>query len=206
MKLRRVYVRCVDCLSVSVVEVESASDGEALRTARGGCGECGLCHGPIEVMGVVALDRIWGATEEVAVCNEKCVDAAGPNCSCHCGGANHGSGLTREVLRRGSSVPRITPKERTPEKAAALLARVAAFRRAYRQLYTLPVMVAKRKRQWLSNADYYAVYWIGLHLDEARSARTWAKRERCIADAEKAAGDHLENHRRGLALASEESA
>lgn len=91
---RRWCVRCAHCLDVAFV-------GERVRG-----GQCGACGGPVEEMGEVYGDRL-GVTEHHCACDYRCTGAAGPRCDCHCGGANHGSGRTVEVVRDVGAAPRL---------------------------------------------------------------------------------------------------
>ncbi len=117
---KRLYVRCTDCLGVSV-----ALDHHA-RVNHGDV-RCGICGGHIEAMGYVVESRL--VTEHtVCKCNERCVDALGPNCSCKCGGANHGHGMTgyMQVEVDGGSVTITPPEHHTKLKARADEYRAAA--------------------------------------------------------------------------------
>lgn len=53
---------------------------------------------------------------DVATCNEECYDAQGGNCSCICGGRNHGIGLRQALLAAQENVPAIAAelKDRYP--------------------------------------------------------------------------------------------
>lgn len=80
----RTFVRCPLCLSIAAVEGDIPA---------GLVCECG---GAVDIMGVVQGDRLHIGTEFRCPCDDRCTSAKGPNCSCSCGGKNHG---TNRVLR-----------------------------------------------------------------------------------------------------------
>lgn len=95
------FVRCTDCLSVA-----SVTERPCAYTWT-----CAACDGRIEIMGRVERDRL--VTEHLAcACNELCVSARGPICTCACGGRNHGTGLLVKVTRDAGKAPRVNMKNR----------------------------------------------------------------------------------------------
>jgi len=88
--------RCSGCLDV-VFASESCRDGVA----------CGACGGGLEFLGRVTGDRLTATVEQCA-CDGRCTGAVGPQCSCQCGGVNHGTGRLVEVVRDLGAVPRLT--------------------------------------------------------------------------------------------------
>lgn len=80
----RHYWKCSDCLRPFVVV------GKAVP-------EMCSCGGKVYYMGKVMGKNYYGHTEMTCECNEVCACATGPNCSCACGGMNHGKGLTVEL-------------------------------------------------------------------------------------------------------------
>ena len=102
------YYRCNDCLCSMTVPAEVDT-----FTARCACG------GVLTFMGQVVQDRI---TEERhrCKCDERCTNAAGPICNCHCGGENHGAGKAAEInylVDKGPAILR-PPDPRSPYRAA----------------------------------------------------------------------------------------
>lgn len=78
----RHYWKCSDCLRPFVVAGKDKP-------------EICSCGGKVYYMGKV-MGSNYGHTE-TCECNEVCACARGPNCSCACGGKNHGKGLTVEL-------------------------------------------------------------------------------------------------------------
>lgn len=98
---RSAYYRCGDCLAVAVVKPEDKA-----KIAHGARPECGVCGGTFEKMGDVGPDAKCVRREEQCACDARCTDACGPLCSCSCGGENHGSGRTVEVVLGVDAAPR----------------------------------------------------------------------------------------------------
>ena len=113
--MNRFCYRCADCLFVMFADV---------RLPAGGV--CEACRGNIEYLGRVHKDgsRLFEKHEECA-CDGRCTSATGPSCSCHCGGENHGTNATVEVVVELGKPPRFLPRD-----AGAQLARAEAFRQA----------------------------------------------------------------------------
>lgn len=78
----RFYIRCVDCLSIGVVEVPFVRGWH-----------CSICAGLVELMGKVTLDqKHLETTTTRSACDKRCTHAIGPVCVCKCNCANHGTG------------------------------------------------------------------------------------------------------------------
>lgn len=93
----RYYVRCTDCLSIGVVETNPF----------GNKWKCGVCAGPIEVMGKVVMnDTKLEKTTTRTACDMRCTHAIGPLCVCKCGCVNHGTGRVVTVVIR-ENIPTI---------------------------------------------------------------------------------------------------
>lgn len=105
----RHYYRCTDCLSVACSDRDTKYYDPAIN--RFAYGLCGACGGRLEYMGHVVKERIY-QTNYVCPCDARCTNAAGPSCSCNCGGKNHGSGLVVAVEVDSGGIPtlRIDPK------------------------------------------------------------------------------------------------
>lgn len=70
----------------------------------------------MELMGRVQRDRLVH-DETRCPCDERCTCASGPNCSCRCGGENHGAGLVVEVQIDAGGIPRVAPPDhRAPHR------------------------------------------------------------------------------------------
>jgi len=72
--------------------------------------------------------RVENSDGVVGQCDAKCYDAEGGRCSCICGGANHGQGLTMalakgrelaEVVGKRSTSARVTSDARTAQTVLA---------------------------------------------------------------------------------------
>jgi hypothetical protein len=96
------FYRCADCLSIC-----TSADALQYRHARGYLvpgGKCGACDGPLEYLGRTERDRLI-KEHEACPCDDRCTSARGPNCSCKCGGQNHGSNMTVTVRTDEGGIP-----------------------------------------------------------------------------------------------------
>lgn len=82
--------RCNTCLCVYVCEQQEQSwPGRIVRDM--GCLVCGN-DGNVEYLGRIGLDKNLEKDDIVCKCDERCIWASGPICTCMCGGRNHQSG------------------------------------------------------------------------------------------------------------------
>lgn len=112
--VNRWFLRCEDCLSVLAVETEPRRSCEARFPGADVPARCGACAGRLVLMGRVQADRLIRHDDRTA-CDARCQAAAGPNCACQCGGANHGQAVSVLVTIDAGGVPRVTPRD--PAKA-----------------------------------------------------------------------------------------
>ena len=92
------FVRCPLCLGVATVPgPEARYFGRDL--------DCHACGERLEVLGRVQGASLWHG--ERCPCDERCTTALGPQCSCSCGGKNHGLGLAAAIPHCVGSVPRV---------------------------------------------------------------------------------------------------
>lgn len=153
------YVRCVDCLAVSMITEPLDYDSR-----------CGVCGGQIESMGKVKGERL--VEHGVACsCDERCASATGPHCSCRCGGQFHGLNMFVPVTRDRGPVPVITPQQ----DAAKLLQRAAEYRAM------VDTLSAARPERWtdgtfLPYAEFLDQRRAGALMYDARSARVHKSR------------------------------
>lgn len=184
-----VYFRCAGCLAVSALEFAGQSSRDALDAAFRSVNPTYTpadrlpvcdCDGRLEVMGVVKGQRFVTGHSHQCECNERCVDAPGPNCSCRCGGKNHGTGMRVEVEHsRDGGAPRVSPKG-DAAKRAAVIAQARDFRARAAAVWA---------RCSLAPGSWARRNWEpGLCLREAGAARSWRKRLDCLARAERLAG------------------
>lgn len=108
MEDKKIYLKCSDCLGIvcmdkNLVPVSYLGYDSGLV--------CGLCGGKYKVMGEVKGKQLINR-ESVCKCDERCVDAQGPICSCGCGGKNHGSGIMGyiEIEKSVGNIPKVNPK------------------------------------------------------------------------------------------------
>lgn len=147
------YVRCRVCLSVAAVNWTDprTNPNDALREA-----ECAACGGKLEIMGRVSRRRrLEQYAETVAACDERCVDATGPNCNCACGGENHGTGRVVELWRDAGAVPRVAVP--TSAQAAARSAEYHELRAkwdAAAEASGLKSLRERRRAGWIEPAAY----------------------------------------------------
>jgi hypothetical protein len=105
------FYRCTDCLSICTSgEQLSYRDRHGYIVAGG---KCGACDGTLEYLGCTERDRLI-KEHEACPCDDRCTSARGPNCSCRCGGENHGShmAVTVETDEGGTPVAMIDPAAR----------------------------------------------------------------------------------------------
>lgn len=85
--LNRFFFRCPRCLYAF------AADAEGHKAPRvESCGCCGASY--VKCLGATRGVLSWGVP-----CNDVCVFASGQDCSCSCGGKNHGSRLLVPVIK-----------------------------------------------------------------------------------------------------------
>lgn len=133
MATERHFFRCADCLHVFALEGDPAPralgwNGTRLsgalfprwtRDVRCDCGSDRLGW-----MGRVEADKVV-RVEDRCACDDRCTHARGPQCSCQCGGANHGTHLVVRIRVDNTSAC-VEPQ---PDLAARL-ARLAEYRAA----------------------------------------------------------------------------
>jgi len=134
------YWRCPDCLSVcATVGPLNKMPRDPQWHGSGPGVKCALCAVRLEYMGQVAGSGRWlNKTQEICACNEKCQSATGPNCSCSCGGKNHGEAVLVTIVVSTSAIPEITPID---DKA-----------QVRRDEYHAAYEAAKNRIQWAYNA------------------------------------------------------
>ena len=81
----RYCFKCADCIAVFFIEESDPNFARNIRQV-----ECD-CGGIASLMGRVHKERILKDCVAPA-CDGRCTSSMGPNCNCHCGGANHGTG------------------------------------------------------------------------------------------------------------------
>lgn len=148
----RHYVRCHDCLLIVVIDVHP----NTLRTWNAEARDwnparCSLCEGRIDYMGAVTgKSRTLTTQHEECQCNELCVVARGPVCTCRCGGEHHGVGL-RAGYHVVTTAHGPAPRVQMPDSAKALAVAqtwrdaLAAFDLVYR-----PLADDYRDRVWMA--------------------------------------------------------
>lgn len=179
MKAIRHCWRCADCLTVGF----TTEFVESTRNERGfyHFAECGACGGDVEYMGPVNKHHQISHTETQPACDGRCTGAIGPSCDCQCGGENHGTGATVEVLKRVEGLPRIMMPSNARAKAETYRALVAEFRAAWDAKYSY---ATREKRAGYVSAQTYAVYMRGQTVmsafSKARAMRTHGGRNKRI--------------------------
>lgn len=125
----RSFYRCADCLSVV------ATTGRHNRL------QCGACEGQMEYMGNVTPAKRLAKTVTQCACDDRCTQARGPSCDCHCGGRFHGSKLTVTVTKDAGPVPvanltsKIAAQARAAEYHAARTAASKAISARYKDVF-----------------------------------------------------------------------
>lgn len=117
--MNRFFYRCPKCLFKFTADV----DGMRPPTV----GDCPVCAWKY----IKFLGATRGVLSVGVPCNDKCVFAEGPDCSCSCGGKNHGSKLLIPVV---SHVVDFKGKLPSLERAAAVWADFERREKAAREL------------------------------------------------------------------------
>jgi len=100
MDFERHFYKCPNCLGVFAVEGPRVKI--IINNYRSGP-QCD-CGSATIWMGRVERDRLI-RKEDHCACDSRCTDATGPHCNCSCGGVNHGTHRTVQVLIDGGKVP-----------------------------------------------------------------------------------------------------
>jgi hypothetical protein len=164
--MKRFYYRCSDCCSVTAIEAECAP-----VDLRGSCG------GTMELMGEVRRFMVWNV-ENHAACDSRCTGAGGPSRNCACGGANHGTGAVREVLRNGQGIPTVS---------ACDVARGEAFRsalesaRARYKLHHGRAIALRDSGSWVDSDSYWAMENDRAAISHARGLKSYSGRMKALA-------------------------
>src|SRR5712691_10102153 len=131
-KPRLHFYRCADCLSICTSQEQLSYRHQRGYMVAGG--KCGACDGALEYLGKTERDRLI-KEHEACPCDARCTSALGPNCSCRCGGENHGSNMTVTVRTDQGGIPvaMIDPAARV--KAEEFRAAKQAFWNAWNPHY-----------------------------------------------------------------------
>lgn len=185
----RHYVRCHDCLSIVVIDRHpSKLQVWDLNGYTSISPVCSICGGRIDYMGRVSVprpDRLV-TDDSRCVCNELCVSARGPKCSCACGGKNHGVGLFGgyvTVQTDRGPVPTVSMPE--SDKAIAIAeewrARLDEVVTRWRGLHE------RRKREYLGSDLFRAMLTLDRATIKARGMSSQSGRLRVLQAAMEAA-------------------
>lgn len=151
----RWFLRCGECLSVVALDIPRQKDERgASRPPRNASCACG---GKFDPMGRVRQEKLVDDRERCP-CDERCTGAAGPMCSCACGGANHGAGNVVEVVTVGN-VPTIKPVdvEKAKRQAAEWRAAVKAAEDRVNALPDASLAARRAAGEWLQGEDFSAL-------------------------------------------------
>ena len=87
----------------TITQGESFRDVQVGRAARvGNNGVFGRCPANHKVF---PLKLVQGTFSEAHQCDSRCLNAKGAQCTCSCGGANHGRGHAATVIDAGEEIP-----------------------------------------------------------------------------------------------------
>jgi hypothetical protein len=164
--VKRYYYRCSDCCSVTAIEAERAP-----VDLRGSCG------GAMELMGEVRRFIVWNV-EKHAACDSRCTGAGGPSCNCSCGGANHGTGAVREVLRNGQGIPTVSACDVARGDAFRSALDAARSRYKHRHARTLAL---KSEGSWVDSDSYWAMENDRAAISHARGLKSYSGRMKALA-------------------------
>jgi hypothetical protein len=145
------FYRCTDCLSICTSpQPLSCRDRHGYLVAGG---KCGACDGSLEYLGRTERDRLI-KEHEACPCDDRCTSARGPNCSCRCGGENHGSNMTVTIRTDTGGVPvaMIDPAARV--KADEYRAAKQDFWDAWNSRYRA-ITDKKNRGEWIAAFSVY---------------------------------------------------
>ena len=97
------FYRCAGCLNTFTVTDRLTDRGWSKY-------EIALCvcgSERVEYLGQSTVDQRLQETRELCACDHRCTEARGPNCTCKCGGINHGNGLMITVIRDKGPIPKL---------------------------------------------------------------------------------------------------
>jgi hypothetical protein len=147
------YWKCPDCLTTCTIkEKDCMIQGYfGIRPAETAC----ACGGKMEHMGYVTQSKWFNKTEEKCACDERCTHAQGPSCDCKCNGANHGTGMTIEIITETGKIriKEISPEaiRRAEEFRAAKAKMSDTFNHRFGELYE-----KKRQGIFIDGDEYWA--------------------------------------------------
>ena len=168
----RYFLRCKDCLSVTVVVADREPAGHV----------CGACGGMVESLGAVRQEHLWHPEFRVP-CDARCTSATGPNCNCMCKGENHGSNRIVEVQVDTGTVPTVTPKNIEQAKQWADEYRTAkglvdaAIKTKYGR-----AMARKEAGEHIPDDEFYGMRWAYERFNKAKKLRSHKGRLKALAD------------------------
>lgn len=162
----RYYYRCNDCLVTSTLE-EYRQDLLCV------CGGHVCCLGPVTDKGR------WVRKELRPECDDRCLNARGPNCDCKCNGKNHGIGLAGIVemtFDGGAVILRPLKPEESVKRAEDYRTAKAAVEQALTDVFGR-YWNAYRAGQYIPNSGIYWALkaWTAEYAD-AQSLRTHKNR------------------------------
>lgn len=148
---RRFFYRCCDCLSTVATESKLP---EVYDDRRGQVTNaiCDACGGRIEYLGATVGDTLRKFAGYTTPCDHRCTHAAGPNCECSCGGANHGSGVVVPVYYSGP-VPRVGIAKRAGAKGEYYRELCGEFRAHWSRIFG-GLASARERGEWLDVARF----------------------------------------------------
>lgn len=162
----RHFFRCGNCCLVYAFEGDSRKigyngRGYSVPPTPPAC-DCGAGSDRQHWMGKVAGDSLLRESERCP-CDSRCTDAAGPKCSCQCGGANHGTHRVVKVTER-EGVP-VLASDNLPKRLAAVAEVAAAKGAAMARIRDRwpAAHAAMTRGEWV--ADRAA--WEGVHYSHA---------------------------------------
>lgn len=187
VRVRRWFVRCVDCLSVYALDMDvlpreyRVVEGRKVHAIAADC----ACGGSVEEMGYVRCTEASRLSTDIqrSPCDGRCTNARGPICDCPCGGANHGTHALVTIVRDAGPRPRLSgdPDEKAMLQAQEwrdTLAKVGATL----ETRHAPVLATKRAGRYVSDWRAYSAWAADVrNVGKARKARTHAGRMAVLA-------------------------
>ena len=172
------FYRCRGCLNVFTTEGRlTAEIWSKIERA-----ECVCGSERVEYLGQSTVDQRIKETRELCACDFRCTEARGPNCTCKCGGVNHGTGLMIKVTRDKGAVPKLESpspikwKRTRDEWIAAQKAAEERMQKKHGQN-----LIDSRANKWIDREAFLEIRADFHRIHEAEKANTHAGRMKKIA-------------------------
>lgn len=127
----------------------------------------------MEYLGKSTVDQRLQETRTLAACDARCTEATGPNCTCQCGGVNHGTGKLVTVIVDKGPIPRVNMPHPEVARAHAEAFRAADSAAKARIEERLKEPLAKQRAgAWVETGFFWEIKDAFAKWRKARSLKT----------------------------------